>query len=543
MAFELRCNLCNEHRACIMSIVLGNPTTHIKSLCEEKLVNRYLGSSVFLTDDTSIHPKLVQELMPWFLLSLILLSSVVHFTILLIFPKSLTFVQQVYCFAPIYTTLLLSSGFLRFRLPSWSIHIFLMGMVLSQFLIIQFVTGHMSYVYVSYTNVVLVAGLMISPLSGLSYTILIVFCIITQHSLHAWNIVPPIVSIISEGHVLNLFATIACFIFTGVTVSLFVMKRAQLHNSLIFEKERSNQALFELELLQEENELRFELGVLTGWLGQQLTSIRYAQEFITSSLAKIYDVLELENLFVVIVEKKQVDIFVYDSKNQVVLISTSEHQSVKAVWSNLQNKTIDFLEEKFPKKTIGEFGQMFFQEISGSDGAIGSIVAFAPSISREKEIFFGTVSNMLSSVFSREQAEEQLRHLQKMKALNLLAGGIAHDFNNLLMSIMTNNDIALNLVQPDSEVTEFLQRISWATDQGCSLTRKLLSFNKKELFSPEIIDISDTLQEMTPILKQICAKKSELHFQYPSEKLYVYIDKKDFESAILNLLINDSSYP
>ena len=501
-------------------------------------MNRYLDSSIFSTDYASTHPKLIQELMQWFLLSLIVLSAVVHCAIWLLFPNVLTFSQQVYCFAPIYTTLLLSSVFLRFRLRSVSIHVFLMGMVLSQFLIILFVTGHMTYVYVSYTNVVLVAGLMIGPLSGVSYTCLIVFCVIAYPSVHALQIVPPIGSIVSEGHILNIFATIACFIFTGVTVSMFVIKRSQLHHSLIKEKERTNHALSELELLQEQNELRFELGVLTGWLGRQLTSIRYAQEFITSSLFKIHDVLELEHLFVVIIDKNQTDLFVYDPKNKTVSISNFDHHNMKATWTDLQNKTRDFLAEKVPEKTIGEDKKMFFQEILGTDGAVGSIIAFAPDISREKEIFFGTVANMFSSAFSREQAEEQLRHLQKMKALNLLAGGIAHDFNNLLMSIMTNNDIALSLVEKDSELTEFLQRISWATDQGCSLTRKLLSFNKKELFSPEVIDITDTIREMTPILKQICTNKSALDIQYPSQEIFVYVDKKDFESAILNLFIN-----
>lgn len=501
-------------------------------------VNRYLDSSIFSTDYASTHPKLIQELMHWFLLSLIVLSAGVHCAVWLLFPNVLTFSQQVYCFTPIYTTLLLSYIFLRFRLRSVSIHVFLMGMVLSQFLIILFVTGHMTYVYVSYTNVVLVAGLMVGPLSGLSYTCLIVFCVVASPSLHALQIVSPVVSIVSENHVINICATIACFIFTGVTVSMFVMKRAQLHHSLIKEKERTNTALSELELLQEQNELRFELGVLTGWLGRQLTSIRYAQEFITSSLSKIHDVLELEHLFVVIIEKKQTDLFVYDARKKTVLITSFDHQNIKMTWSDLQNKTREFVAEKVPERTIEKSDKMFYQEIVGTDGAVGSIIAFASDISREKEIFFGTVANMFSSAFSREQAEEKLRHLQKMKALNLLAGGIAHDFNNLLMSIMTNNDIALSLVEQDSEVTQFLQRISWATDQGCSLTRKLLSFNKKELFSPEVIDIVDAIREMTPILKQICTNKSELDIQYPSQKIFVYVDKKDFESAILNLLIN-----
>ena len=415
-----------------------------------------------------------------------------------------------------------------------------MGMVLAQFLIILLVTGHMTYVYVSYTNVVLVAGLMIGPISGIAYTGLIVFCVSMYYSLNAFHIVPPVAPVISEDDVINVLVTSACFIFTGVTVSLFVIKRSQLYQSLMKEKERSNQTLTELEQLQEQNELRFTLGVLTGWLGQQMTSTRYAQEFITSSLSKIYDVLSLEQLIVVIVDKNQVDMFIYDPIQKSVLISNFTHQSSKSTWQELQTNTKEFIAEKLQNRLteMNEDIQMYFQEILGTDGPFGAIVSFTPAVSHEEEIFFGTVANMFSSAFSREQAEEKLRHLQKMKALNLLAGGIAHDFNNLLMSIMTNNDMALSLVDQDSEIEEFLQRISWATDQGSSLTRKLLSFNKKEIFTPEVIDISETIRDMEPILEQICTSQLRLTITYPSQKTFMYIDRKDFESAVLNLFIN-----
>jgi signal transduction histidine kinase len=63
----------------------------------------------------------------------------------------------------------------------------------------------------------------------------------------------------------------------------------------------------------------------------------------------------------------------------------------------------------------------------------------------------------------REQAEEALRHAQKMEAVGRLAGGVAHDFNNLLMLIRGHASLSLDSFALNNPMRQKMSEILKAT--------------------------------------------------------------------------------
>jgi len=108
------------------------------------------------------------------------------------------------------------------------------------------------------------------------------------------------------------------------------------------------------------------------------------------------------------------------------------------------------------------------------------------------------------------QLEEELRQAQKMEALGRLAGGIAHDFNNLLTVIHLSTRLLQRQLRPQDPLWEHAQRIQETSDRAATLTRRLLSFSRRELIEPRILDLNQVVSDLSRMLKRIIGEDIEL---------------------------------
>jgi two-component system NtrC family sensor kinase len=142
----------------------------------------------------------------------------------------------------------------------------------------------------------------------------------------------------------------------------------------------------------------------------------------------------------------------------------------------------------------------------------------------------------------REMAEDALRQAQRLEAIGQLTGGVAHDFNNLLMIVSgTAQRLRRLLAGKDAcgdKETQLLDTITNATARGESLTRQLLTFSRRQVLQPTVIDLADLLPEMKEMLSRSLRGDIEIRVGVPRRPCTVKVDPNEFELALLNLAFN-----
>ncbi|MFZ5453126.1 MAG: PAS domain S-box protein [Thermodesulfobacteriota bacterium] len=140
----------------------------------------------------------------------------------------------------------------------------------------------------------------------------------------------------------------------------------------------------------------------------------------------------------------------------------------------------------------------------------------------------------------RARMEAQMREVQKLESLGVLAGGIAHDFNNLLMAILGNADLALLSLSPASPARPNVEEITRASQRAAELCRQMLAYSGKGRFVVGRYDLSEIVREMTQMLEISVSKKATLRYSYGEGLPPVEADATQLRQVIMNLITNAS---
>jgi PAS domain S-box-containing protein len=194
--------------------------------------------------------------------------------------------------------------------------------------------------------------------------------------------------------------------------------------------------------------------------------------------------------------------------------------------------------------------KMAQQLVEGMSGSNNTMFYQFKGIAKEGEIIhlesYGALTlyqgqpAVLESVIDitrRKKTESELLKSRKLESVGILAGGIAHDFNNLLSIIVGNTSLLkLSLGNQDPSISELLENIIKASDQGANLAQKFITFSSGGWITRKKITFANILKEAANLSPEINDIPCDVII--PPDLEPIYGDERQLRQVVTNLLLN-----
>jgi two-component system cell cycle sensor histidine kinase/response regulator CckA len=148
------------------------------------------------------------------------------------------------------------------------------------------------------------------------------------------------------------------------------------------------------------------------------------------------------------------------------------------------------------------------------------------------------ISDRRAAEDALRDSEERLRHSQRLESIGRLAGGIAHSFNNLLAAIGFHVGLLLDDLPEGSSAEHHAEEIRRAGDRAATLARQLLAFGRKQVLQPQVLRVSQVIEDMEPLLRRLIGEHIELETDLCPGEETICVDLGQLEQVVLNLVVN-----
>ncbi len=175
------------------------------------------------------------------------------------------------------------------------------------------------------------------------------------------------------------------------------------------------------------------------------------------------------------------------------------------------------------------------EQIPQPDGVKLYISEKFPLVDSNGDVY--ALCGISTDVTDRRNQEMHLRQAQKMEAIGQLAGGIAHDFNNHLASIMGYAELALAGDNPQKN-KKYIKNILLSAENSSELTKKLLTFSRKENVQKEVLNLHQLIRDTSELLSHTLEKRIEIKTDLSASNAFIEGNKSVFQNVLINLGLN-----
>lgn len=148
------------------------------------------------------------------------------------------------------------------------------------------------------------------------------------------------------------------------------------------------------------------------------------------------------------------------------------------------------------------------------------------------------IVGIIRDITELKKLEDDIRQLQKMETVGMLAGSVAHDFNNLLTPIIGYCDLLTAGGARGNDSQGFIEQIRSAAECARDLTGRLLAFSRKQIIDLKTVDLGDVAQRFEKMMGRTIRENIRMEVKVPEERALVRADAGQIEQILVNLSVN-----
>jgi signal transduction histidine kinase len=133
-------------------------------------------------------------------------------------------------------------------------------------------------------------------------------------------------------------------------------------------------------------------------------------------------------------------------------------------------------------------------------------------------------------------ARANLLLAQKTEVISDLAGAIANEFNNIMMAVSSYAELELR--KASSQEKRSLEQLLSNAARATSLIQKLLAFSRKQVPSPQPLQLNRLVTEIGNLLQLVVGDGIEVVLAIDPSAQNVKADRVELEQLILSLAID-----